>query len=303
MASGSRRAILAALLANATIALAKFAAWLATGSASMLAEAVHSVADSGNQALLILGSSRAERPATPEHPFGYGAERFFWAFVVSIVLFLLGGLFAIVEGFDTLHHPHALSSPGWAVGVLLTAVALESGSLRVAIRESNAIRGEASWSSFVRRSKIPELPVVLLEDAGALFGLVLALFGVCLTMLTGNSVWDAAASMAIGALLCGVAFVLSAEMKSLLIGESASEANLRSIREAVESTPSVTRIIHMRTLHLGPEQILLGAKIEVDRTLDTAGVARAIDDAEARVRARVPHVTVIFLEPDLHRDH
>ena len=300
MASGSRRAIIAALLANFGIAVAKFAAWAATGAASMLAEAVHSVADTSNQALLLLGASRAQRPATPEHPFGHGRERFFWAFVVSIVLFLLGGLFAIYEGLGKLAEPHAVTSPGWAVGVLVAAVFMEGASLRVAVRESNALRGRASWWSFVRRSKIPELPVVLLEDAGALLGLVMALCGVGLTMLTGDPVWDAAASIGIGALLCVISVVLSSEMKSLLIGESASDSHEREIREALESAPEVRQLIHMRTLHIGPEQIFLGAKLELDAALDFAGVSRAIDRAEARVRERVPAVSIIYLEPDLH---
>lgn len=300
MASGSRRAIIAALLANLGIALAKFAAWLATGAASLLAETVHSVADTTNQALLLLGASRAQRPATAEHPFGFGAERFFWSFVVAMVLFLLGGLFAIYEGVSKLGHPHQLASPAWAVGVLLVAIALESSSFRVAIRESNALRGEAGWWAFVRRSKIPELPVVLLEDAGALIGLLLALAGVGLSMLTGNPAWDAAASIGIGGLLCVISVVLCVEMKSLLIGESASERHEGAIREALESAPGVRRLIHMRTLHIGPEQIFVGAKVELDRGLDLAGVADAIDGAEDRVRARVKAVSIMYLEPDLH---
>lgn len=300
VASGSRRAITAALLANLGIALAKFAAWLATGAASLLAEAVHSLADTANQALLLLGGARAARAATREHPFGYGAERFFWAFVVAMLLFLLGGLFAISEGASKLRHPHDLASPGWAVGVLLVATCLEAASFRVALRESRPLRGDASWWAFVRRSTIPELPVVLLEDAGALLGLLLALGGVGLSMLTGNAAWDAAASIGIGALLCGIAVVLAVEMKSLLIGEAASPRHEREIRAALESTPAVRRLIHMRTLHIGPEQILLGAKLELDAGLDFAGVSRAIDAAETRVRERVAHVTIIYLEPALH---
>jgi cation diffusion facilitator family transporter len=300
VASGSRRAIIAAFLANAGIALAKFAAWLATGAAAMLAEAVHSLADTSNQALLLLGAARARRRATPEHPFGYGAERFFWAFVVAMMLFLAGGIFAIYEGASKLRHPHELDSPGWAVGVLLVAIGLESASFRVALRESEPLRGGASWWSFVRRSKIPELPVVLLEDAGALLGLLLALAGVGLSMLTGNPVWDAAASIAIGGLLCVIAVVLAAEMKSLLIGESASARHEGGIREALESAPGVQRLIHLRTLHIGPEQIFVGAKIEFDAALDLAGVAGAIDAAETRVRERVPGVSIMYLEPDLH---
>jgi len=300
VASGSKRAIIAALFANLGIAIAKFMAWLATGAASMLAEAVHSVADTSNQALLLLGTSRAERPASAEHPFGYGAERYFWSFVVAMVLFLLGGLFAISEGVSKLQDPHELTAPGWAVGVLLMGIALEGFSFRVAVRESNAVRRGASWWNFVRRSKIPELPVVLLEDAGALVGLVLALLGVGMSMLTGSSVWDAAATVCIGSLLCIIAGVLAVEMKSLLIGEAASMRDQVAIQEALEAAPQVRRLIHLRTLHIGPEQIFVGAKIELDGNLDFSGVSRTIDTAENLVRARVPAVSVIYLEPDTH---
>ena len=300
MASGSRRAIIAALIANFGIAVAKFAAWMATGAASMLAEAVHSVADTSNQALLLLGNSRAQRPESEEHPFGYGRERYFWSFVVAIVLFLLGGLFAIYEGASKLGHPHELASPAWAIGVLLAGIVLEGGSFRVAVRESNAIRGRRSWWEFVRHSKIPELPVVLLEDAGALIGLVLAMLGVGLTMLTGNPFWDASASIAIGSLLCVISVVLAIEMKSLLIGESASAADEREIEAAIASTQGVQRVIHMRTLHIGPEQIFVGAKLELARGLDVSGVARVIDAAEDRVRKTLPSVSIMYLEPDLH---
>jgi cation diffusion facilitator family transporter len=300
VASGSRRAIIAALLANFGIAVAKFAAWLATGAASMLAEAVHSVADTSNQALLLLGSVRAQQPETREHPFGYGRERYFWSFIVAVVLFLLGGLFAIYEGASKLGDPHELASPGWAIGVLLVGILLEGGSFRIAVRESNALRGQASWWNFVRRSKIPELPVVLLEDAGALIGLVLALLGVGLTMLTGNPAWDAAASIAIGSLLCVISVVLAIEMKSLLIGESASDSHEREIVAALVATDGVERILHMRTLHIGPEQIFVGAKLELRKNLDVTGVAQVIDAAEDRVRERLDFVSIIYLEPDLH---
>jgi divalent metal cation (Fe/Co/Zn/Cd) transporter len=219
---------------------------------------------------------------------------------VAVVLFLLGGLFAIYQGVSKLGHPHELASPAWAIGVLLVGILLEGGSFRIAVRESNALRGQASWWNFVRRSKVPELPIVLLEDAGALIGLVLALLGVGLTMLTGNSNWDAVASIAIGSLLCVISLVLAIEMKSLLIGESASDAHEREIEETIASTRGVKRVIHMRTLHIGPEQVFVGAKLELATNLDVAGVARVIDAAEDRVRERLDFVSIMYLEPDLH---
>ena len=304
MAAGNRRAVITAFLANLGIACAKFAAFLATGAASMLAEAVHSVADTSNQALLLLGMARARRDPTPEHPFGYGRERYFWSFVVAIVLFLLGGLFAIGEGVDKLRHPHELVSPGWAIGVLMLAIALEGWAFRTAIREANAIRENQSWWAFVRRARSPELPVVLLEDLGALLGLLgllFALAGVTLAIVTGDSRFDALGSAAIGVLLTVIAVVLAVEMKSLLIGESATARHEAAIREAIESSPSTRRMIHMRTLHLGPEELLVGAKVELDRTLDFSGVARAIDALELEVRRRVPEARVIYIEPDVDR--
>ncbi|MGI9592336.1 MAG: cation diffusion facilitator family transporter [Myxococcota bacterium] len=300
MTEGSTRAIVAALLANLGIAVAKFAAWLATGAASMLAESVHSLADSANQALLLWGGRAARRPATAEHPFGYGRERYFWAFVVSVVLFLLGGVFAISQGIDKLSHPHELTSPGWAIGVLLMGIVLEGFSLRTAIVESNAVRGGASWSEFIRHSKNPELPVVLLEDTGAMIGLVLALASVCLAAFTGNPIWDALGSIAIGSLLCVIAVVLAVEMKSLLIGEAASQRDIALLRETLEGHAGVERLIHLRTVHLGPDQILVGAKLELLGELDFAGVVATLNAVEDEVRARVPSVAYIYVEPDLH---
>jgi cation diffusion facilitator family transporter len=303
MSGGSRRAILAALLANLGIGLAKFAAYLATGAASMLAEAVHSLADTANQTLLLWGGRRARRPATPEHPFGYGAERYFWAFVVSIVLFLMGGVFAIREGVTKLAHPHEVVSPGWAIGVLLLGIALEGFSLRTALQESRPLRAGASLWGFVRHSKNPELPVVLLEDLGALLGLLFALLGVCLAVWLGDPVYDALGSIAIGALLCVISVVLASEMKSLLIGESASKHDVEAIRAALAATPRVKRIIHLRTVHLGPDQIFVGAKLQLEAALDFAAIAATIDEAENAVRARVPTVTISYLEPDVHHTH
>ncbi|MCC6642083.1 MAG: cation diffusion facilitator family transporter [Deltaproteobacteria bacterium] len=301
MTDGSRRAIVAALLANLGIALAKLVAFLVTGAASMLAEAVHSVADTGNQALLLLGGARAKRSATAEHPFGYGRERYFWAFVVALVLFTLGSLFAIGEGVQKLRDPHEIVAPGWALGVLAVAIVLESFSLRTAVHEARRAKGAESWWSFVRHSKSPELPVVLLEDLGALLGLVLAALGVGLAMLLGDPRFDALGSVAIGVLLGAIAVVLAVEMKSLLIGEGASPADLAAIADAFASAPGVRRVIHLRTLHLGPDELLVAAKVEIDPGQTGPVLAGTIDAAESHVRARVPSARVIYVEPDVFR--
>jgi cation diffusion facilitator family transporter len=299
-ASGGTRAIVAALLANAGIALAKFIGWLITGSSSMLAEAVHSVADTSNQGLLLLGGRTARRAATPEHPFGYGRDRYFYSFIVALLLFSLGSVFAIYEGIHKLESHEPLTSPIVAVGILVVAIALESFSFRTAIHESRPLKGSVSWWQFIRQAKVPELPVVLLEDLGALVGLVFALFGVGLSLLTGDPVWDAIGTIFIGALLGVIAIILIVEMKSLLIGEGATPAVLADICSALESG-DVQRVIHIKTQYLGPEEMLVAAKIALAPGLPLEGVASAIDAAEARVRERVPDARMIYLEPDLDR--
>lgn len=296
---GGSKAIIAALVANLGIAVTKFVAYLLTHSSSMLAEAVHSLADSGNQALLLLGGKRARRQADEKHPFGYGRERYIYAFIVSIVLFSVGGLFALYEAFHKFQDPHAIDSWHWVpVVVLVSAIVMESFSFRTAIHESNAVRGKQTWVQFVRTAKAPELPVVLLEDFGALIGLVLALFGVSLTLITGNGRWDAAGTASIGVLLVLIAIVLALETKSLLLGESATKADVEAIEAALVG-PGVPSVIHIKTLHLGPEELLVAAKIEVDVRSGAAAIADAIDAAEARVRAVVPIAQRIYLEPDL----
>lgn len=301
-AEGSTRAIITALGANLGIATTKFVAFLLTGSSSMLAESIHSVADSSNQALLLIGGKRARRDATEEHPFGYGRERYIYAFIVAIVLFSLGGLFALYEAWHKIRDPHGITAWHWVpIGVLLVAIVLESVALRTAVRESNRSRGKASWVQFVRRSKTPELPVILLEDAGALIGLVFALAGVGLTLVTGNGVWDGLGTAAIGVLLTAIAIVLAAEVKSLLIGESASAEQVRLIREAIVASRDVPAVIHMRTMHLGPEELLVAAKVAVDLRDDAREVAQAINDAEERIRRAVPIARLIYLEPDVLR--
>ncbi|WP_263166506.1 cation diffusion facilitator family transporter [Streptomyces sp. SCSIO ZS0520] len=299
-ASGGTKAIVAALGANLAIAVAKFVAFLFSGSSSMLAESVHSLADSGNQGLLLLGGKKAQREATPQHPFGYGRERYIYAFLVSIVLFSVGGMFAIYEGYEKIKHPHELEHWYWPVGVLVFAIIAESISFRTAIKESNLLRGKLSWSQFIRRAKAPELPVVLLEDFGALVGLVLALGGVGLALATGDGVWDGIGTLCIGVLLIVIAIVLAAETKSLLLGEAAGTEDVAKIEKAVVDGDTVTGIIHMRTLHLGPEELLVAAKISVRHDDTAAQVAEAIDAAEARIRDSVPIARVIYLEPDIY---
>jgi cation diffusion facilitator family transporter len=297
---GSRRAIVAALIANLGIAIAKFGAAVVTGSASMLAESIHSVADTGNQGLLFLGGHRARRPADSEHPFGYGAERYFWAFVVALVLFTLGALFSLYEGIEKLTNPHELESPTVAFVVLGIAIVLESLSLRTAARESLPHKGDVGWIHFIRHTKNPELPVVLLEDTGALAGLALAVTGLGLAVATDEPRFDAIGSIAIGLLLGVIAVVLAVEMKSLLIGESAGASTRAAIEAAMRDAPEVRSIIHTRTLQLGPEEVLVAAKLDFHAG-STAELAPAIDSVEAQIRAAAPEARLIYLEPDLDR--
>jgi cation diffusion facilitator family transporter len=299
---GSTTAIIAALLANLGIAVAKFVAFFVTGASSMLAEGIHSVADSGNQVLLLVGGKRAKRAATPEHPFGFGRDRYVYGFLVAIVLFSVGGLFAIYEGVHKLQHPEELESPIWAIGVLVIALVLEGFSLRTALKETNEIRrpGESYWQ-FIRHARAPELPVVLLEDTAAETGLIFALLGVGLSALTGEPVFDALGTVLIGLLLVAVAAILGVETKSLLLGEAARPEVLRQIAQALEAGDSGLSVIHMRTQHLGPEELLVGAKIAVLHDDTAVSIAHAIDEAEARIRAAVPEARVIYLEPDIRR--
>ncbi|CAM5662360.1 Zinc transporter ZitB [Streptomyces canarius] len=301
-ASGGTKAIVAALGANLAIAASKFVAFAFSGSSSMLAEGVHSLADSGNQFLLLVGGKKAQRQASPQHPFGYGRERFIYAFLVSIVLFSIGGMFAIYEGYEKVRHPHDLEHWYWPVGVLVFAIIAEGFSFRTAIKESNGLRGTLSWKEFIRRAKAPELPVVLLEDFGALIGLVLALGGVGLSLLTGDGVWDGVGTLCIGVLLVLIALVLATETKSLLLGEAAGPDDIKKIEAATVDGETVTRIIHMRTLHLGPEELLIAAKIAVQHDDTATEVAGAINAAEARIRAAVPIARVIYLEPDIYSE-
>jgi cation diffusion facilitator family transporter len=295
------RAVLAALAANLGIAATKFAAFAITGSASLLAESVHSVADSGNQLLLLIGRKRARRQETEKHQFGFGAERYVYAFIVAVVLFVVGAIFSLYEGIHRIMHPESVVSPVVAFAVLAVAIGLETFSIRTAISESNRSRGQAGWLAFIRHAKAPELPAVLLEDFAALIGLGFAFCAVILTTVTGNGRWDGAGSVAIGVLLGFVALVFAVEMKSLLIGESARPEMQRAIVAAITGGPEIERVIHLRTLHVGPDTLLVAAKIAVRHSDTAASIAAGIDAAERRIRAAVPIAELIFLEPDLYQ--
>jgi cation diffusion facilitator family transporter len=304
MAGGGHgtKAVVAALLANTGIAIAKFIGFAITRSGSMLAEAVHSVADAGNQALLLLGGKKAQRAPTAEHPFGYGRERYFWAFVVAIILFSLGGMFATYEGIAKLREPHEIENLAVAIVILGVAIILEAFSFRTAILEARKVKDpQTSWWTFIRRSKSPELPVVLLEDLGAQVGLIVALAAVSLAEITGEPRWDGAGTLIIGLLLIVIAVILGIEMKGLLIGESASTADQEKIVAAIEIEPSVQRLIHMRTQHIGPEELLVGAKIELIPDLSVVEAAETVNRIEASVRRAVPSARILYFEPDVFR--
>ena len=301
-ATGGGKAIIAAFLANMGIAITKFIAWAFSGSSSMLAEGVHSLADSGNQLLLLLGGKRAQQKADKQHPFGYGRVRYVYAFVVAIVLFSIGGVFSVYEGISKIQHPHPLEVWWLPILVLVIAIILESFSLRTAIKESLPHKGNSTWVQFIRRSKAPELPVVLLEDLAALTGLVLALLGVGLTVITGNGLFDGIATIAIGVLLVAVAIIIGMEVKSLLVGEGASDEDVAKIEQALLDSKDVQRIIHMKTLYVGPDEFMIGAKIDVDAAKTMSEVSVIVNLAERRIREAVPAARIIYLEPDVYLD-
>lgn len=298
---GGIKAIFAALIANAGIAVSKFVAFAFTGSSSMLSEAIHSVADSCNQILLLIGNKRASKPADESHPFGYGRRRYVYGFVVAIVLFLVGGLYSLYEGLHKWQNPEPLTDWWIAVVVLLVAIGLESYSFRTAFREANKARGRRSLFGFVRESRQPELPVILLEDAGALTGLMFALFGVGAAVITGDGRFDAVGAMSVGVLLVVIAIFLAIEMTAMLVGESALPEEVDAIRAALESSDGVERVIHLRTMHVGPDELLVAAKIAIHHSDTGAEIAVDIDNAEIALRAAVPSAKYIFLEPDLDR--
>ncbi|MEO5534180.1 MAG: cation diffusion facilitator family transporter [Pseudolysinimonas sp.] len=298
---GGTRAVVAALLANTGIAITKFIAAAISGSASMLAEAIHSLADSGNQVLLLVGGRRSKKDADSAHPFGYGRERFIYAFLVSIILFSVGGVFSLYEGIHKLSEHEPLKLPWLPLVVLAVSIVLESFSLRTAVRESNHSRTKGqSWVAFIRHAKQPELPIILLEDVAALTGLTFAFAGVGLTILTGDVLWDAIGTIAIGALLVVVAIILGIETKSLLIGEGATAGDLAKIRAAFNGHAKVEAVIHMKTLYLGPDELMVAAKVAVPKATRATEIAKAINEIEASVRAAVPAARVIYIEPDIY---
>jgi cation diffusion facilitator family transporter len=298
---GGTKAVIAALLANTGIAISKFVAFAFTGSAAMLSEAIHSVADSLNQVLLLVGGKRAERKASDRHQFGYGRVRYVYGFIVAIVLFLVGGVYSAYEGWHKVSHPEHISDPQIAFGVLIVAIVLEAFSFRTAIREANKIRGKRSMTKFIKDARQPELPVILLEDFGALVGLLLALFGVTMATITHDGRWDGLGAISIGILLILIAIVLVREMTSMLIGESALPEEVTAVERALESAPIVERIIHLRTLHVGPEALLVAAKIAVAPARSASEIVAGIDEAESLLRAAVPTAEYVFLEPDFDR--
>jgi cation diffusion facilitator family transporter len=301
-AGGSTRVVIAAFLANLGIAIAKFIGFIFTRSSSMLAESIHSVADTGNQALLLLGNRLSKRKPDDEFQFGFARENYFWSFVVAMILFSLGSLFALFEGFEKLRHPHELENVGWAIGILILGVFLEGSSFVTAVKTSIPLKGDRSWWGFIRASRIAQLTVVLLEDFGALIGLGLALAAVVVSSITGDPVWDAIGTICIGLLLGAIAIVLAIEMKGLLIGESAAPGDYAAIRTAMLESPAVVDIIHLRTQHFGPEQLLVGAKIAFSPDLSITQLANAIDEVERRVRDVVPIARPMYIEPDILRE-
>ena len=268
----------------------------------MLAEGIHSSADSANQLLLLLGTQRAKRTSNPKHPFGYGRERYFWSFVVALILFSLGSLFAIYEGIEKIRHPHALENASWAIGILIFGIFIESFSFRTAIVEAKTIKGETSWSKFVIRSKQPEIPVVLLEDAGALFGMVIALAAISLVKITGEPLWDGIGTLSIGVLLGLIATVLAREMHSLIIGEAASDDDYEKIEKLIQNSNEIVHVVEIRTQHLGPEEILIGARVAFDESLQAKEIADAINNLEATIRNEVKTAGPIFIEPEIFNE-
>ena len=301
-AGGGTKAVVAALLGNSAIAIAKFVGFFITRSSSMLAESIHSVADAGNQGLLLWGGKAAKKEADDEHQFGYGRERFYWAFVVALVLFSVGSGFALYEGVEKIRHPHEIDNPTVAYAILSFAIVAEAFSFRMAIVESRPLKGDQSWWSFVRNTRVPELAVVLLEDLGAMIGLIFAIVSIAISQAFDAPIWDGIGTLGIGILLFFIAVILIIEMRSLLLGEGAGEEEMEHIRTAIADTPRVAKLLHLRTQHLGPDELLVGAKVEFERGLTTAELAAAVDEVEHAVRSVVPEAHPIYVEPDLHKE-
>ncbi|MDE0132526.1 MAG: cation diffusion facilitator family transporter [bacterium] len=298
MASGgSRLAIIAALVANSTIAVAKFFAFLITGSAAMLAEAIHSVADSSNQGLLLYGSRAARQPADMSHPFGRGKEVYFWGFLVAVMLFFGGGVWAFLHGWEAIAHAEPLGDLRASFIVLSLALVLESISFGVALREFNRHRGTKPMWRAIRESKDASLIVILLEDTAAMLGLIFALVGTTLASTTGDSRWDGAASLLIGVMLAVVAVLLAAEIKALLIGEAAGRQERALIRAVLLGMDEVTGVGRLLTMHLGPDDLLVNVEVDFVESLGTLEIADAITKAEQAIREKIPVAGNIFVEP------
>jgi len=299
---GGTKAVIAALIANTGIAISKFVAFAITGSTSMLSEAIHSVADSLNQVLLLIGGKRSRRVPDEQYQFGYGRLRYVYGFLVAIVLFMIGGIYSLYEGWHKWSHPEPVTDYWVAIGVLSIAILLEMFSFQTAIIETNKVRGNRSFAKFVKDARQPELPVILLEDFGALIGLVFALVGVSAAVITGDGKWDGLGAMAIGSLLIVISMILVREMSGMLVGESALPEEYDAVRVALESAPIVERVIHLRTLHVGPDALLVAAKIGITPTQSAQDIVQGIDEAERLLRIAVPSAQYVFLEPDFDTD-
>ena len=305
----SKKVVLLALAANFGIAIAKFVAYLLTASAALLAEAIHSLADTGNQLLLLLGMKKAAKPPDDRHPFGYKMESYFWSFIVAIMLFSLGGLFAIYEGVHKLQSLRVelasgpakpMEHPAVAIGVLLVSIALEGYSWIAATKLINKLRGDQGLFAFIEDSKSTEIIVIWMEDTGALIGLFLALSGVGLVLLTGNPYWDVYSTFAIGVLMVLIAFFVARETKSLLIGESATKESQAIIKKLVAETDGVVRVMGLRTMQLGEDEFVAALKIQWQEGMPVEEVSRRTNALETRIREAIPRARYLFLEPDVY---
>ena len=304
-------AVIGALFANGLIAILKFIAAVITGSSGMMAEALHSVADTTNQVFLLLGLRFYKRPASEKHPFGYGKERFFWSFSAAIFIFGVGATYAIYEGIEKLRHPHPPTNLKWAYWVLGISFVLETGSIGLAIYQEvkEAHHEGLTFGEYLRESKDPTAKTVLFEDSAALIGIVIAAAGLVLTEYqvggSAGAYWDGMASIVIGLVLAVVAFVLARSSRGLLLGEAANPKVLQAIKKAIESHPNVERVVELLTMHLAPKQILINAHVKLRPNLVTNDVVSSIEEVEKRIKQAEPKVEMIFLEVarDDQRDH
>ncbi|WP_156687651.1 cation diffusion facilitator family transporter [Mycobacterium sp. Marseille-P9652] len=298
-ADSTTKSVLVAFGADAGIAVAKLVGFLVTGSAAMLAEVLHSVADSMNELLLMFGKRQAHRRPDALHQFGYGRSRYFYSFVVALLVFALGSVVALYEGCRKLRNPEPLTSPQIAIAILGVAALLEGYSLHTVRKQSKRLKGSDSWWQFIRNSRVPEPPVVLLEDSAALIGLALAFAGVGLTAVTGDPIWDAIGTLAIGVLLGGIALVLIVETHSLLIGEGATANQCKVIRSVLQREEHVDAVTDLRTQYLAPDQLVVAARVVCGPEPEFAVAAAVIRDAETRIRQAVPSVRAVYIQPEI----